>query len=493
MEDVVEVKLSSDEGPRGDLLVVGVLEGGDLPVEGLPEALRSVCRRLAGRPGWQGKEGQRVEAESGSAEVPQVALRGLGKEGRLHLGKLQKWLFDTVEEARRGGARSLALALPEHALTTGNAALGHVSRQLALSQYRFDRYREQEEERRDVESVELVAASRDRSTEEAIAQGSEVARAVVTARNLANTPPNIATPQWVAEQAEELAAAHGLEIEVLSAEDLERKGMRAILAVGGGSQNPPCLARLRWAGGEGPRIALVGKGITFDSGGISIKPAKDMDEMKYDKCGACTVLATMQAVARLGIPAQVSAYLPLAENLLDGRAYRPGDIVRCYNGKTVEVLNTDAEGRMILADALAWAAEQRPEHLVELSTLTGSCVVALGGTGAGLFSPDDELASSLLQRAEEAGERLWRLPLWPEHREALQGVHGDLKNIGGRYGGASIAGAFLGDFVGDVTSWGHLDIAGPAYVGSDGNGPRGATGYGVALLSRWLQSLGQEG
>jgi len=237
-------------------------------------------------------------------------------------------------------------------------------------------------------------------------------------------------------------------------------------------------------------VALVGKGVTFDTGGISIKPAAAMDEMKYDKCGACAALGVLRAAADLELPVRLRLYLPLAENMPDGAAYRPGDIVRCANGKTVEILNTDAEGRMILADALAWAAREKPDSLLEYSTLTGACVVALGHTGAGLFTPHDELATSLLIAAEEAGERLWRLPLWSEFLDEMKGVHGDLRNSGGRWGGASTAAAFLSQFVGDLERWAHLDIAGPAYVGGDGHGQKGATGYGVRLTVRWLRALG---
>jgi leucyl aminopeptidase len=264
--------------------------------------------------------------------------------------------------------------------------------------------------------------------------------------------------------------------------------MGGILAVGQGSAREPRLVRLEW-GSEGPVVALVGKGVTFDTGGISIKPAARLDEMKYDKSGACTVLGIARAVARLALPVRLRAYLPLAENMPDGAAYRPGDIIRCYNGKTVEILNTDAEGRMILADALALAVEEGPDAVVEYSTLTGACVVALGHHGAGLYSPDDELAAALLAGAEAGGERLWRLPLWPEFAEEMQGTHADLKNSGGRWGGANTAAAFLASFVGDHRRWAHLDIAGPAQIPKENNGSKGATGYGVALTVHWLREL----
>ena len=254
----------------------------------------------------------------------------------------------------------------------------------------------------------LPPAGEEAAYRAALAVALPVAQAVAFARDLANAPPNEASPDWMEEQARELAASHGMEIEVLGVDELARRGMGGLLAVGSGSARPPRLIRLAW-GETGPAIALVGKGVTFDTGGISIKPAADMDEMKYDKSGACTVLGIARAVAELALPVRLSVYAPVAENMLDGRSYRPGDIVRCYNGKTVEITNTDAEGRMILADALAWAVEEEPDALLELSTLTGACVVALGHQAAGLFSPDDELAAELVRRGR--GDR--RAPLAP--------------------------------------------------------------------------------
>jgi leucyl aminopeptidase len=291
------------------------------------------------------------------------------------------------------------------------------------------------------------------------------------------------------ERARELAAERGLAATVLDHRELARRGMGGLVAVGSASATPPRLVRLTW-GDRGPRVALVGKGVTFDAGGISIKPATDMDEMKFDKSGACAVLGAARAVADLALPVRLSVYVPLAENLLDGNSYRPGDIVRCYNGKTIEITNTDAEGRMILADAMAWAAEDGADALLEFSTLTGACVVALGHQAAGLFTPDDPLADALLEAAEESGERLWRMPLYPEFLEDMKGTHADLKNSAGRWGGACTAAAFLSQFVGDVKNWAHMDIAGVAYVGNDQDSKkRGATGYGVATAIAWLRRL----
>jgi leucyl aminopeptidase len=488
MERIVDVALASDR-PRGGLLLVACCEGEPPELATLPEWAGDLVRSLGERPGWRGREGQWMEADTGREELPHVALRGLGKREALHVRKLAKWLADTAAVASLHGVARLVLAVPAHPLTTGPGGAAYVARHLALSRYRYDAYQAKPEEDEPLVAVQLLVPGAGEPEAQAIAEAMEVARGAYATRDLANAPPNVATPEWMAEQAQGLAEELGLEIEVLAREDLERHGMGGILAVGGGSKNPPRLVRLTWRGAASPRIALVGKGVTFDTGGISIKPAKDMDEMKWDKCGACTVLGLMRAVARLRLPLEVAAYLPLAENMPGGGSYRPGDIVRCHNGKTVEVLNTDAEGRIILADALSWAAESKPDYILEYSTLTGACVVALGSTGAGLYTPSDELAATLLAASEAAGERLWRMPLWPEFKESLKGSHADLRNVAGRWGGANTAAAFLSHFVGDVERWAHLDIAGPAYVGADGEGERGATGYGVALTVRWLRSL----
>jgi leucyl aminopeptidase len=280
---------------------------------------------------------------------------------------------------------------------------------------------------------------------------------------------------------------------VLDAAALAERGMGGLLAVGSGSKHPPRLVSHGPPGGGSPQdrpaVALVGKGVTVDTGGISITPADKMAEMKYDKCGACTALGIARAAAELELPVALSVYLPLAENMPDGGSFRPGDIVRCYNGKTVEILNTDAEGRMILAVALAWAAEAEPSALLEMSTLTGSCVVALGHEAAGLYTPDDRLAGELEAASAASGDRIWRLPLFPEYTEQLKGDHADLRNLGTRWGGANVAAAFLGQFVAALERWAHLDIAGVAYVGESGEEPRGATGWGVHLGLEWLRGL----
>ncbi|HEY4590493.1 MAG TPA: leucyl aminopeptidase [Thermoanaerobaculia bacterium] len=483
--------------PDADLLAVGCFEGEAPTVGAMEEEIRQAAGRLASRPGWKGKEEQWAQtevsaapgAEGGGGGGPVISLHGLGPRESFTFPGLSRWLQKAAEEARQGGLRRLTAVLPAHAETSGPAA-GRVLRALALSGYRFDRFQTEAENAGRVEQLAVVPpAGEEDAFRAALPEVESVAGAVAFARDLANAPANEATPDWMEERARELAGSRGLRLTVLDAGELRARGMGGLLAVGSGSAHPPRLVRLEH-GDRGPRVALVGKGITFDTGGISIKPAQDMDEMKYDKCGACAVLAVARAAADLQLPVRLSVYAPLAENMLSANAYRPSDIVRCYNGRTVEITNTDAEGRMILADALSWAAEEGAESIVELSTLTGGVIVALGLVAAGMFTPDDGLAGELAAAAEAGGERFWRLPLFPEYLEAMKGTHADLRNSAGRQGSACTAAAFLSQFVGDVRRWAHLDIAGVSNVKNGHGGTyAGATGFGVATAVGWLRRL----
>jgi len=500
------------DGGRADaeLLAIGCFQDAAPELEALPEEVRRAALGIAARSGWKGREEQVGQAAAG-APGQVVALYGLGAAGELSFTKLARWLGRVAEDARTGGVRRLGVVLPRHAETTG-AAAARICRALALCGYRFERYRSEPDNGR-LEAVVLVPpAGAEAEYRAELDTAAKVSSAVAYARDLANTPGNEATPPWIEERARELAASHGLALTVLDTAELARRGMGGLLAVGAGSEHPPRLLRLalgslgslgtpgtppgapaKTGGGRGggrsprPAVALVGKGVTFDSGGISIKPAADMEQMKFDKSGACAVLGAMRAAAELELDLGLRAYLPVAENMLSGGAYRPGDIVRCYNGKTVEITNTDAEGRMMLADALSWAVEEGSDALVELSTLTGACVVALGHQAAGLFTPDDGLAAELDAAAAGSGERLWRLPLLPEFLDDMKSLHADLRNSAGRWGAASTAAAFLSQFVGGLRRWAHLDIAGMAYARSEDGRGTAATGFGVALLVDWLR------
>ena len=319
------------------------------------------------------------------------------------------------------------------------------------------------------------------------------AAATFLVRDLANAPSLDKTPAWLAKQAQVLAKKTGLAVTVLEPAELVVRGFGGILAVGSGSTRPPRLIRLDYtpAGKARARVLLVGKGITFDTGGLSIKPNEGMAAMKTDMAGGAAVIATLQALPALGLPVRVTGLVPAAENMPSGTAVRPGDVIRHYGGRTVEVLNTDAEGRLVLADALAYGiSELDPDYVVDLATLTGAIGIALGKRIAGLFSNDDRLAAALLAAAEVAGERFWRMPLVEDYRADLDSPVADLKNIGGKFGGGSITAAlFLREFV-DGRRWAHLDIASAARSDSDEDEiPKGATGFGVRTLLTWLESL----
>ncbi len=330
---------------------------------------------------------------------------------------------------------------------------------------------------------------------EGIRLGEVYSEATTVARDLSAGPPNLITPQVLAERAQELAARYGLGCELLGPQEMEKLGMGAILAVGQGSVHPPRMALLRYQGDPGSDrlLGIVGKGITFDSGGISIKPAADMDRMKYDKSGAAAVLGAMQGLAELKVRANVLGVIAAAENLPSAHAYRPGDILRASNGKTIEVISTDAEGRLVLADALAYAAKQGADPLVDVATLTGGVVVALGTGGAGLMGNDDALTEQLREAGDRTGERLWPLPIWEDYLwEQVRSEFADIKNSGGRYGSSPVGGLFLSQFVGEAR-WAHLDIAGTAWVGADQPSlpksyiPKGPTGFGTRLLLDFIR------
>jgi leucyl aminopeptidase len=327
----------------------------------------------------------------------------------------------------------------------------------------------------------------------ALARARHRARATVIVRDLANQPSLDKTPAWLAKEASALAKKSGVDVTVLEPNELAERGFGGILAVGSGSTRPPRLIRLDYkpAGKAKARVLLVGKGITFDTGGLSIKPNDGMAAMKTDMAGGAAVIATLQALPALGLPVRVTGLVAAAENMPSGTAMRPGDVITHYGGRTVEVLNTDAEGRLVLADALAYGIEQTdPDYVVDLATLTGAIGIALGKRIAGLFANDDALATALLKAADVAGERFWRMPIVEDYRADLDSPVADLKNIGGKFGGGSITAAlFLREFVAG-RRWAHLDIASAARSDSDEDEiSKGATGFGVRTLLTWLESL----
>lgn len=342
------------------------------------------------------------------------------------------------------------------------------------------------EERRGLSKLIINVPQRNdlRRVEQALHRGLAIAGGVRMAKDLGNLPGNICTPAYLAEQAAELAKSYNLEIEVLERADMEKLGMGSLLSVARGSRQPPKLIVVQYKKGKASQkpIALVGKGITFDAGGISLKPAGEMDEMKYDMCGAASVLGTLKAVAELDLPINLVVAIPASENLPDGNASKPGDIVTSMSGQTIEVLNTDAEGRLVLCDAMTYVEKYEPETVVDIATLTGACVIALGHHVSGLFGNDDSLVKELTNAGDESFDRAWHMPMWDEYQDQIKSNFADMANIGGRPGGSITAACFLSRFA-KKFRWAHLDIAGTAWrSGKD----KGATGRPVSLLTHFI-------
>ncbi|MPY98620.1 MAG: leucyl aminopeptidase [Actinophytocola sp.] len=426
----------------------------------------------------------------GATAVYAVGL-GTAKDGEI-----------TAQQVRlASGAAARALTDVSRAVTTLSAIDVQAAVEgTALGAYTFTEYKS-EQNGTPVGEVDVVAPASDaksdkKATEKTVTAATAIAEAVIIARDLVNTPPSHLFPASFAERATALGKEHGLDVEVLDEKELEREGFGGILGVGSGSSRPPRLVRLHHKGDKKARkVALVGKGITFDTGGISLKPAASMDKMTSDMAGAAAMLATVVLAAKLHYPVDVTAYLPLAENMPSATAYRPGDVLRMYGGKTVEVLNTDAEGRLVLADAIVRACEDEPDYLIETSTLTGAQVVALGNRTAGVMG-SDEFRDRVAELAQRTGEGGWAMPLPEELRGDLDSNLADIANVTGhRWGGMLVAGVFLREFVAANLPWAHIDIAGPSYNSDSpwGYTGKGGTGVPVRTLAAVLADIAENG
>ena len=464
-----------------DLVCVGLFEGEDLP------------GWLADVPGAEDVE-TRFKSLTILRPSPRrrVLVVGLGPRGDFDAERARVAAALAVRRARRFRAATIAWEPPEHEIGA-SAAAGIVAGTI-LGAYRFDRFKSggTDDDPESPEIATLILTGGEAGDDQGI---TEIARVAATAanraRDLQNLPANVADPDYVVSRAREIAATHeSIEVEVLGPEELESEGMGGMLAVAAGSTKDPALIVLRYSGGgPGPRLGFVGKTVTFDTGGISLKPPASMPDMKMDMSGGAAVLEATAAIAELCLPVDLISVLPAVENMPDGNATRPGDIITQLNGLTVEVNNTDAEGRLILADALTWCERQGAERIIDVATLTGAVVVALGSTYAGLMSNDDELASEVERAGAIVGELAWRLPLHPEYTDLTRGKVADLSNSGTkRKAGTLYAGAYLQQFVSDA-AWAHLDIAGTSWdVGREYVG-RGASGYGVRLLIELARNL----
>jgi leucyl aminopeptidase len=476
----MKVAVSQIEIPavEADLVAIGLCEGESLPGE------------LASAPGVADAKGGFKKLSSLYPERPgRVVVAGLGKREKLDAERLRVAAALVAKEAGKLGASSLAWVLPES--QDGDALAEGVVTGTILGSYRFDRFQSADPDDpapAGIDSLTLLAP-------EGVAAAAEAARVCAEAQNrardLQSLPSNIATPSFLSRRAREIASAHpAVSTDVLGREEIVAKKMGGLVAVSQGSAEEPKLIVMRYeGGGSGKTLGLIGKGVTFDTGGISLKSAGGMQEMKMDMSGAAAVLETVGAIADLGLAIDLIAVVPSTENMPSGTAIKPGDIITQYNGKTVEVNNTDAEGRLILADALAYAVELGAERIVDIATLTGAVMIALGSTYAAVIGNDDELVGGVEAAGRETGELVWRLPLHPEYKALTKGTVADLTNASAkRKAGTIYAASFLEEFVGD-TPWAHLDIAGTAwdvgreYTGNDGSG------YGVRLLTALARSL----
>ena len=480
-----------------DLLALFVAEGSKGKPEGAQAAeadatLEGLLSEVAAEEEFSGKDSQQLNLHThGKLGAPRLVLIGLGKGGRgddRRREALRAAAARAVKAARAAGARTLALGW---VIEDADAEAQAVAEGAALGAYRFDKYLREKKPLK-LQEIRLLAP---KSAQEAIARGARIAAATCLARDLVNEPAGKVTPGALADAARAVAKEHGLKIEVLGRAQISKLGMNLFLGVAQGSVEEPQLVRMTYEpsrGGKAAPLALVGKAITFDSGGLSIKTASGMETMKVDMAGAAAVIAAMALVAQEKPPFAVRGYFGACENMPSGTAYKPGDVIEGKNGLSVEVLNTDAEGRLVLADVLAWAVEDKPAAIVDLATLTGAIMVALGPWIAGLFCNDDAFAAEVQAAAQAAGESVWRMPLPPEMEELIKSPIADLKNTGGRNGGSINAALFLQHFVkpekGPKIPWAHLDIAGPASIDRErGYNARGGTGAGVRLLAELVR------
>ena len=457
----------------------------DAPLSGvaadLDGALDGLIADIIANDGFKAKPGETRTLYTPGRNAARVLLFGLGKQDKYSDVTLLKALGRAARAARSLKKTEIAIALGDLNVEAATIAL-----MLGLARYTEFK---QDKDATEIETVTLLTTAA--TSEASIERGQIIADATLKCRHLVNTPSNLKSPELFAQVAREIGEQNDLKVTVWDEQQIQDEKMGALYAVGKGSDNPPRFIVVEYAplGTENDApICLVGKGISFDTGGYSLKPSASMEEMKDDMAGAGIVLSVMSAVKDAGIKKRVIGIVASAENMISGRAQRPGDIITARDGTTIEVLNTDAEGRLVLADALVWASEQKPAAIVDFATLTGAIGIALGQEGAGLFSNDDDLSAQLLESSAKVGELIWRFPLWEAYDDKMKGKISDLKNItGDRYAGSITAAVFLRHFVGEGIAWAHLDVAAVSIVKSEKHlTALGATGFGVRLVLDYL-------
>lgn len=479
-----------------DVLIIGSFERTKKPVGAAKEvdtAVGGELSALIAREKFEGKLGQTTDfTPCGGINARRVLVVGLGKEKELCADKMRKASASAMRKARDLKANTVVFVPQTNGgkrLDARSAAQSVVEGAI-LGTYKFTKHKTKDDSPNPIKMVEIAetSAKAAREAKDGIHLGSAIAEAVCMARDLVNEPANIVTPTYLAEQAKSIAEKCGLECSILDRSDIENMGMNLILAVAKGSHEPPKFIVMRYTSPDATKtVAIVGKGITFDAGGLNLKPSAGLDGLKDDMAGAAAVIATMQAISAIKPRVNVLGLVPATENLPGGGATKPGDVVTGLSGKSVEINNTDAEGRLLLADAVAYAEQQGVDQIIDLATLTGACIVALGRSIAGVFG-DQKIVDKLIAAGEASGEKLWQLPLYPDYDESVNSDFADMKNAANEAG--AITGAFFIKRHIKKTPWAHIDIAGPAWSDKEsGHLTKGGTGFGVATLINYLEQL----
>ncbi|MBY4678983.1 leucyl aminopeptidase [Marinobacterium arenosum] len=495
-----EITSGSITSAESDCLIVGIGADSQLTpsASAIDQASNGYLSEILAQGDIQGKSAQTLMLHRvPGITAKRVLLVGLGKQGERQDRNYRKVVKAAMDQIKASRLKSALFAFDGLAADDADSyrQVRHLTEWAGAELYQYDETKSKKADPILLEQIQVQLDEELRDIGEfAIQDGAAISNGVSTARQLGNLPGNICTPSYLADQALALGAEHdSVEVTVLDEAEMEQLGMHSLLSVGHGSDQPSKLIVInyRGAGDNDKPHVLVGKGITFDTGGISLKPGEGMDEMKFDMCGAASVLGTMTAIAEMGVELNVVGIIAAAENMPSGRATKPGDIVTTMSGQTVEILNTDAEGRLVLCDALTYAGRFEPQTVVDIATLTGACIIALGHHATGLLANDDELAARLLEAGEQAADKAWRLPLWDEFQEQLDSNFADIANIGGRPAGTITAACFLSRFTKEYR-WAHLDIAGVAW--KSGGKEKGASGRCVPLLCQYLlnQSADEE-
>ncbi|MBI4913517.1 MAG: leucyl aminopeptidase [Acidobacteria bacterium] len=488
---MAEIEINSQNGKdfSGDVLVVPVFSGRER--HRLPLAISKVARQVMDEGDFKAELNEMVPLHhpNGVKDSRWMLLVGLGEEEQVSLNKIRKAVGTAARFCLKKKWLEAGVVAPSTSVLNHDLVQESVLEGMLLADYDFSAYKGEKKDPRHFKRLEIFTNGEDtRKARRRQPMVEAAVKACHRVRDMANTPPGDLYPESFVEAAQKLAKQHKLGLEVLDVPALEKGGFRCVLGVGQGSARPPRVVKLEYKPKEKPRkhVVLVGKGVCFDSGGLSLKDASGMENMKDDMTGAAIVLATLAACAETECPVQVTGLLGLVENMPSGSSYKPGDVLRSRGGKTIEVLNTDAEGRLVLADLLHWAGEINPDHIVDLATLTGAALIALGDSVNAVMGTDDKLVARLLDAGNATGEHLWQLPLVEEYREALKSPVADVKNISGtRWGGSISAGLFLSEFV-QHPSWAHVDLSGCFSTKERDYRPQGATGEGPRFLLEWL-------